>query len=352
MSKIRIALPRPLLSRALKSNLRDTVLLFREFRSPLLLFSAAIIGMGALYYFIAMQTGDTISGVAEGIYIVLTATFLQPFGSFQHSPFLQIILFLMPLVGVGTLAQGLADFGVLLFNRRARGKDWEMAVASTFQNHMILVGLGHLGFRVATQLHQMDQEVVAVELSPSAELVASIRQLDIPVIPGDGTKEEMLEAAGIRHARAIVLCTQNDSLNLQMAVKARGINPNIHVVIRIFDNDFAAALQKQFGFSAISATGMAAPVFAAAASGVNVTPPIMVEGHPLCFGTIAFAACAPTVGISLHDLEKQYRVSAVMLRRGGDSMWHPSGEEVIQAEDIVGVLGKPERINQIAHDCK
>jgi Trk K+ transport system NAD-binding subunit len=226
-----------------------------------------------------------------------------------------------------------------------------MAVASTFQNHIVLVGLGHLGFRVATQLHEMDQRVVAIELSPSADLVASVRSLDIPVIPGDGTKEDMLEAAGIRRARAILLCTQNDSLNLQMAVKARGINPIIHVVIRIFDDDFAAALQTQFGFSAISATGMAAPVFAAAASGANITPPIMFEGTPLCFGTMVFAACAPVIGANLHALERQYHVSVVMLRRGSVQHWHPSGEEIIQAEDTIGVLGNPACISQIVHDC-
>jgi voltage-gated potassium channel len=343
---------RPLFSRSFRANARDTILLIRQFRSPLLLFAGTIISMGLIYFAIASQTGDSASSISEATYIVLTATFLQPFGIFPRSPFLQLILFLMPLLGVITLAQGLADFGVLLFNRRARGKEWEMAVASTFQNHIVLVGLGHLGFRVATQLHQMEQDVVAIELSPSADLVANTRGLDIPVIPGDGTKENMLEAAGIRRARAILLCTQNDSLNLQMAVKARGINPNIHVVIRIFDDDFAAALQSQFGFSAISATGMAAPVFAAAASGANITPPIMVEGNPLCFGTMAFAACAPAVGMSLHALEKQYHVSAVMLRRGSESLWHPSGEEILQAEDFIGILGNPERISRIVHDCE
>src|SRR5437763_1327398 len=126
------------LLRSWHASTRDTVLLFREFRNPLLLFLLAVAGMGVLYFALAQQSGDHVSGIAEGIYIVLTATFLQPFGDFPQSPLLQLILFLMPVVGVGTLAQGLADFGVLLFNRRSRGKEWEMAVASTFQNHMIL----------------------------------------------------------------------------------------------------------------------------------------------------------------------------------------------------------------------
>ena len=141
-----------------------------------------------------------------------------------------------------------------------------MAVASTFSQHVVLVGLGHLGYRVAQHLHSMHQDVVAVEMNPSETLVADVRALNIPVIHDDGAREATLIAAGVRQARAIMLCTQQDSLNLQMAVKARSLNPAIQVVLRIFDDDFAESLHKQFGFKAFSATGMAAPAFAAACS--------------------------------------------------------------------------------------
>jgi Trk K+ transport system NAD-binding subunit len=339
-------------SRSWRASLRDTSLLLREFRDPLLMFLVAIVGAGLLYFFLAQYYHEPTDGPVEAIYLVLTATFLQPLGTFPHAPVLQLIHFIMPLVGVGTLAHGLADFGMLFFNRQARGKEWEMAVASTFNNHIILVGLGHLGFRVASQLHDMEQEVVAIELSPSAELVAHTRKLDIPVLPGDGTKEDLLEAAGVDRARAIILCTQNDSLNLQMAVKARGMNPRIHVVIRIFDDDFAAALQKQFGFNAISATGIASPVFAATAAGANITPPIIVEGNPLCFGTVEFEPCSAANGKTFDDLEQIYHISVVMLRRKDSLEWHPSSYEKVLEGDVVGVLGNPDRINQIVHDCQ
>ena len=55
---------------------------------------------------------------------------------------------------------------------------------------------------------------------------------------------------------------------------------DIDVVIRIFDDDFASALQRQFGFRALSATGMAAPIFASSAAKVDITAPINIEGQP------------------------------------------------------------------------
>ncbi|MCI0520689.1 MAG: NAD-binding protein, partial [Chloroflexi bacterium] len=240
--------------RKLRAAWRDTRLLVGQFRWPLLAFCAAVTGGGTLYYVLSRQAGEETYNLAEAIYAVLSLTFLQPTGAFPHAWYLEAFYFIMPLIGVGILAQGVADFGVLFFNRRARGQEWEKAVAAMVQNHVILIGLGHLGYRVVDHLHQMGQEVVVIELNPAAHLVEAVRKLDIPVLQEDGTRESTLREAGVERARALILCTQNDSLNLQMAVKARSLNPEIRVIVRIFDDDFAQALHAQFGFTAYSAT--------------------------------------------------------------------------------------------------
>ena len=80
-------------------------------------------------------------------------------------------------------------------------------------------------------------------------------------------------------------------------------NPNIKVVVRIFDEDFAHALQDQFGFIALSATEMAAPVFAAAASGADVTNPISVEGELLSLARFTIAADSELNGQTVGQVE-------------------------------------------------
>lgn len=105
--------------------------------------------------------------------------------------------------------------------------------------------------------------------------------MNVPVIKDDATRQLALESAGVTRTRTIVLCSQNDSVNLQIAVKARSMNPNIRVVIRIFDDDFAQSLQQQFGFQALSSTSMSAPAFAAAVAGADITRPLTVEGGGL-----------------------------------------------------------------------
>ena len=193
-------------TRKLTASWRDTTLLLGEFRQPLILFSLALLVGASLYYQLARGYGEPIRSFSEAVYLMLTLTFLQAGGEFPTQALLQVFYFVMPLVGLVILAQGLADFGYLLFNRRARSKEWEMAVASTFENHTILVGLGHLGYRVVQNLFKMEEPVVVIELNPNTDLVGTVQAMNIPVIQDDAARQTVLEAAGIRRAKTIVLC--------------------------------------------------------------------------------------------------------------------------------------------------
>lgn len=330
--------------RKIYANWRDSIILLRQFRWPLLFFSLAMIGGGLSFYWLAIRAGEPVLNWMEAVYVVIGLTFLQPLGDFPKTWYLEIYYFIMPVVGIGLLAQGAAEFGVAFFNRRTRNKEWEMAVASTFNHHVILVGLGHLGFRVVAHLHQMDQDLVVVEHNPSADLIADVRKMDIPVLELDGVREATLLAAGVGQARSIVLCTQNDSLNLQVALKARSLNPNIQVVVRIFDDDFAQAIQNQFGFVALSATGMAAPAFAAAGAGMDITRPLTIEGKLLSLARLVVDNSNHLAGKFVGQLEKEFEVSIVLLRRGPENDFHPRAERDIQAGDILAILGSPEEI--------
>lgn len=336
--------------RKLRASWRDTILLLREFRQPLLLFALTIIGSGWFYFVLSKNAPGAPGSLVEAVYLALALTFLQPIVDFPAQWYLQIFFFILPVIGTGILALGLADFGSLFFNRRARGKEWEMAVASTFSNHIVLVGLGHLGYRVAVKLNELEQDVVVIEIAPKADLVQNIRALGIPVIEDDAARDAALAAAGAARARTIMLCTQDDSLNLRIALKARSINPNIEVVVRIFDDDFAASLHQQFGFRALSATSMAAPMFAATASDVDITPPVTIEGETMILARMVVTPRSRLQSMRVAEVEETFRVSLVLLSYNGTSQFHPPGDYLIAPGQTLAIFGKPDQINQILHE--
>ena len=335
-----------------RASIRDTTLLLREFGGPVLFFFTVIVGGGIAYFLIANAVGESVPNPIEAIYLVLTMAFLQPSGEFPHYFFLQLFYFLMPIIGIGALAQGLTDFGILLFNRRARSREWEIAVASTLSKHHILIGLGHLGFRVVQQLHDMGEQVAVIELDPKADLTATIQKLGIPVISGDASREVTLLDAGVRRAKSIIMCIQNDALNLKTALKARALNPNIKVIIRIFDDDFAEELHTQFGFNALSGTAIAAPAFAASAAGADITNPINVEGESLSLARLTITPNSDLDGKSVGQIEDGYSVSIVLVRHNHNTELHPTDSMVVQGGNLLAVLGRPEKLNTLVHASK
>jgi len=334
-----------------QASVRDTSILLSEFRTPLLWFSIAVVGGGLAYNLLSNLLGEPLDSLTEAIYIILTSTFLQPSNrNFPHHFVLQAFHFFMPIVGLIVLAQGLADFGSALFNRRARSKEWEMAVASTLNKHIIVVGLGHLGYRVVTKLHEMGEQIAVVELKANADNVTATLGLGIPVIQDDATRPAALESANVKDARTIILASQNDAMNLQIALKARSLNPKIVVVIRIFDEDFAHALQEQFGFIALSATEMAAPVFAAAAAGADVTNPISVEGQLLSLARLTVKPNSEIENKTIGFVEDNYHLNIVLLRHDHQSEMHPTDTRPLHAGDTLAVLGGPEQLSRLMQD--
>jgi Trk K+ transport system NAD-binding subunit len=326
---------------------RDTLILFREFRAPLALFSATVLIGAIAYASIARQTGEPVRSYAEAVYIALTSAFLQYGGDFPKSIYLQLFHIFMPIVGISALALGLADFGSLLFNRRARNKEWEMAVASTRKKHTIVVGLGHLGFRVIQKLHDMGKQVVVLELDPAIDLISAVQKMKVPIIQEDARRSAALGAANVKSANTIILASQNDAMNLQIALKARTLNPGIQVVIRIFDQDFVQALREQFSFTALSATEMAAPVFAAAAAGADVTNPISIEGQQLSLARFTIAPASRLANKTVGFIEDNYSLNVVLLRRNQQSEIHPKDSAPLHAGDTVAVLGGPEQLRKL-----
>lgn len=139
-------------------------------------------------------------------------------------------------------------------------------------------------------------------------------------------------------------------LGLGVLAQARAMNPAIQVIVRIFDDDFANALQNQFNFKALSATSMAAPAFAAAAVGVDVTRPITVEGQALSFARMSVGAASPLAGRSILEVEQQYDLSVVFWRRAGESDFHPLPSQRLASHDAIAVVGKPECIHRLVRE--
>jgi voltage-gated potassium channel len=71
---------------------------------------------------------------------------------------------------------------------------------------------------------------VVVERNP--EKVAQLREMGLPVVAGDATREELLAQAGVLRARGLVACLADDAHNVYTVLTARSLNPQLFIVAR------------------------------------------------------------------------------------------------------------------------
>ncbi|MFD4657613.1 NAD-binding protein [Kitasatospora sp. NPDC058444] len=223
------------------------------------------------------------------------------------------------------------------------------------RDHVIVVGLGNVGTRVATQLHDMGVPVVCMERDPQARGIAAVRALGIPVVMGDGPFEQQLRRARLKHSRALVAVSGDDATNLEAALEARHGKPEVRVVVRLFEDDFASHFYKTLDNAASrSVSYLAAPAFAAALMGREVRGTLSVLRHVLLIAELKVEDGSGLIGLNRHDLEDPggVRVIAVRFAHGGQLQWNfpdrtrrlAPGDQIVVAATRLGLA----RLNTVA----
>ncbi len=196
-------------------------------------------------------------------YAVWTQLFFEPTAPFPDSTVSRLVFWITPMVGLVLVAQGLFKVGAEILDRDARRELWVSLMSEHMRDHVVVCGLGHIGYRVVEELHRLGSELVAVERNGGAIFVETVRALGVPVHVGDARRDDLLAATGVANAKAIVCATNDDLANLEIAIDAKRMNPSIRVVMRMFDQGMAAkvglALELDTSFST---SAVAAPLIA------------------------------------------------------------------------------------------
>jgi CPA2 family monovalent cation:H+ antiporter-2 len=101
------------------------------------------------------------------------------------------------------------------------------------RRHALVLGLGRVGRTVAQLLEAAEREYVALDRDP--EVVAAGRARKIPAFYGDGSRPEVLRAAGVERASAVVI-TLDDAESVTRALHAvRAADHDVPVIVRARD---------------------------------------------------------------------------------------------------------------------
>lgn len=334
--------------RMLRAVWHDTAALLSEFRMPLLAFLLAVFGGGWLYgelYY--LELGQRLPYV-DLPWMMVALMVLEPVHDVPEQASLMVFWYLMPVLAIYVIGQGAVDFGRLFFNRSNRRDAWEEAVASTYRNHVIIIGLGHVGERVTRTLVAMGFDVIAIEEALDHELDLTLNGLGVPCIVGDGRSREILEKAGIRRAASLVVCTSNDHVNLESIMRARDMNPDIRIVARMYDPQFSNQLHRFMGVEAtLSSSDLSAPAFAGAAVGIEITQTLTIAGKDYSMIKLVVEAGSILDGLKIDVLQQKYDMDIVLHGRDDEMNVHPDGDITVNAGATLVIFAEHNRVMEI-----
>ncbi len=142
---------------------------------------------------------------------------------------------------------------------------------TSMKDHIIVCGLGRVGYRVAEVLWRLGEAVTVITEPTREEWVSTVRERGAEVLIGDARTEDRLLEAGILTARAIIATTSNDLVNTEIALDSKRLRPDLPIVVRIFDQALGEQLEEAFDLRrALGMSVLSAPSFAAAALGERV----------------------------------------------------------------------------------
>ncbi len=117
--------------------------------------------------------------------------------------------------------------------RQSRRKRRMQERIDKLERHFVVAGYGRVGREAAHELHQARVPVVVVDPGPAVGRLAA--EAGLLVLEGDAADDAVLERAGIKRARGLVVTTANDATNLYVILSARLLNPNLFIASRAVD---------------------------------------------------------------------------------------------------------------------
>ncbi|TFH42456.1 MAG: potassium transporter KefB [Chrysiogenales bacterium] len=246
----------------------------------------------------------------------------------------------------------------------------------TMRDHLVIVGFGVNGRNVSRSAKMAEIPYVVIEMNP--DTVKQEREKGESIFFGDASHEEVLRHACIGEARVIVIAIPDAAATRRIVVTARRVNPIVHIITRtryvqevndLFDLGANEVIPEEYETSVeifarvlhrymVPQNDIARMVDSIRADGYG-----MLRGYRSASGTFGIDVRsmkgmefitlrvepgATAVGRTIAELavRKQYGATIIAIYRG-DAAAHqnPDGDAVIEAEDIILLLGPPEALN-------
>lgn len=221
-------------------------------------------------------------------------------------------------------------------------------------HHIVLVGFGRVGQRVAALLQEFRQPIVAI-----TENLDSPPSVSIPLLVGNPVTE--LAKVNLATAKSLIVVTEDQMLNLEVALlakaAARQLDRDIRLVVRTYDQRFSDNLSNLLPDArTMAAYGLSGEVFAGAAFGENILGLFRLNNQTILVAEYTISAADTLIGKLLAQVAYGYSVVPIFHQRASQKgspdladFLMPPDDRRLQAGDRLILLASINGLRRIEH---
>jgi voltage-gated potassium channel len=272
----------------------------------------------------------------EALHHVYFLLFGQPSLAYVDNWGVEALNILIPPFGLATVVDGGVRFAYLFFAKHRLEKEWIEVITESMRDHVVVCGAGRVGYRVVEQLMKVGQSVVVIEKNEQAHFASMLRDGNVPVLFDDIANPKSLERVNIKTAQAIVCATNDDLANLNVALDARKLNPNLRIVLRLFDEDLVERVRENFHAEAHSTSALSAPAIALSALDPRVLHSFEVGRNLMVVSR--FRVGEALSGTTVKTIRDTHGGLTLSLERATQpEVMHPADETTLQKGEVATV---------------
>jgi Trk K+ transport system NAD-binding subunit len=202
---------------------------------------------------------------------------------------------------------------------------------------VVVIGAGKVGQAAAAALKRRGVPVHAVDRTEAA--LAPLARDGAAVFVGNAADRRLLERAGILEARSVVLTTNDDAMNIYLALYCRRLNPALRIVSRITHERNVEAIHRAGADFVLSYTTLG---IEAVMSVLHGYPPVLLgEGIELFTLRVPSSLAGRTLGDSA--IGSKTGLSVVALQQDHEMITPLTSETTLKQGADLLMLGSPEQ---------
>lgn len=222
------------------------------------------------------------------------------------------------------------------------------------KNHWIICGFGRIGQIISSELAYDNIPFVIIEQNPEKNI--TLEELGYLYFNMDATAEDALLKAGINSARGIVTAVSSDAYNVFITLTAKGLRPDIFILARASDEKNETKLLRAGASRVVCPYMIGGKRMAQVLKHPTVVDfldtALMHSKLGLVMEEAVIGVGSPIAGKTLVDsnIRRNFGVIIVAIKKPDNRMvFNPAPTELLEADDIIVVIGKKEELNHMQH---